>query len=138
METLIEKVGIALSTVVLAFAKYNLTDSTQVLQQILSQPSFLQQVTYQCEDRVCLQVLLVYVAKVHPHLQEGLIRAGAVGTAEYETSGVLDDLKECLEEDENSLFFDVKVDELSRFRLQSNLRQALIQEWLPMQEMILK
>ena len=79
MEILIEKVGIALSTVVLAFAKYNLTDSTQVLQQILSQPSFLQQVTYQCEDRVCFKVLLAYVSKIHPNLQEGLIRAEVVG-----------------------------------------------------------
>ena len=68
METLIEKVCKGLSTVVLAFAKYNLTDSSQVLQQILSQPNFLQQVTYQCEDMVCLDVLLIYVNKVHPHL----------------------------------------------------------------------
>lgn len=61
-----------------------------------------------------MQVLLKYIKTVHPQLLVGL----EVGHFEGETEGqVLDDLCEGLEEDEQSLFFDVKVDELSRHHL---------------------
>lgn len=73
----------------------------------------MQQVSEICQNTGHLQIVFEYCGMAQ----------GKIDGAEALT---LVDLMEALDEDENSLFFDVKVDELSRHRLHWRSKQQLL------------
>ena len=73
----------------------------------------MQQVSEICQNTGHLQIVMEYCG----------LAQGKIDGADGKT---VDDLMEALVQDENSLFFDVKVDELSRHRLHWRSKQQLL------------